>query len=86
MTANEFQDWRAYFLVQPFGNPAADFRAGVIAATIANVFGSKKASRIKPMDFFPEYQPHRQTWEDQLIIVEMLNSAFGGKDLRKRAG
>ena len=27
-------------------------------------------------------RPNTQTWKEQLIVVEMLNKKFGGKDLR----
>lgn len=86
MTANEFQEWKAFYLVEPFGNTREDQRAGVIAATIANTFKKKSATRYKPADFFPDYQPKRQSWQEQLMIVEALNAAFGGRDLRKKAG
>jgi len=84
MTAQEFQDWKAFYLVEPFGNTREDLRAGVIAATIANTFKKKSATRIKPADFFPDYKPRRQDWQEQLSMVELLNAAFGGKDLRKK--
>lgn len=86
MTAREFQAWKAFYLVEPFGNTREDHRAGIIAATIANTFKKKSATRYKPADFFPEYKPRRQDWQEQLQIVEMLNLAFGGKDLRNKAG
>lgn len=86
MTAQEFQDWKAFYLVEPFGNTREDHRAGIIAATLANTFKKKSAKRYTPADFFPDYAPRRQTWQEQLAIVEALNAAFGGRDLRKKAG
>lgn len=86
MTSAEFQDWKAFYLVEPFGGTREDHRAGVIAATIANIFKKKSAKRIKPADFFPDYAPRRQDWQTQLQVVEMLNAAFGGRDLRNKAG
>lgn len=86
MTAQEFQSWKAFYLVEPFGNTREDHRFGVVAATIANVFKKKSTNRVKPADFFPDYKPRRQDWQEQLQVVEMLNAAFGGRDLRKKAG
>lgn len=86
MTASEFQAWKAFYLVEPFGSTREDHRFGVVAATIASVFKKKSAKRIKPADFFPEYAPRRQDWQEQLQIVEVLNAAFGGRDLRNKAG
>jgi hypothetical protein len=38
---------------QPWGEYAADLRAGVIASTIANVNRSKDAPAFSPLDFMP---------------------------------
>lgn len=65
----------------------ADYRAGVIAATLANVHRSSRARPYRPEDFF--HLPSRQGggrkgWQQHLALVEMLNAAFGGRDLRKK--
>lgn len=86
MTSGEFQDWKAFYLLEPFGSNREDHRFGVVAATIANVHRTKKSAKsYQPVDFFPEFAPRRQDWQTQLAIVEMLNVAFGGRDLRKKA-
>lgn len=86
MTSAEFQAWKAFYLVEPFGSTREDHRSGVIAATIVNTFSKKSAQRVKPADFFPNYSPRRQSTDEQIKMVEMLNAAFGGRDLRKKAG
>ncbi len=55
-----------------------DYRAGIIASTIANVYSEK---RYKPEDFMPK-EKKKQTWKEQLKFVEILNTAFGGNDKR----
>jgi len=84
MTASEFQDWKAFYLLEPFGSLRDDHRAGTIAAVVANVHKKKGTTSYKATDFFPPYQPRVQEWQDQLRIVEMLNQVFGGKDLRQK--
>jgi len=59
----------------------ADYRAGIVAATIANVFRDKKQKPFKPDDFMPK-EKKKQDWQTQLQVVEMLNKALGGKDKR----
>lgn len=86
MTSAEFQAWKIFYILEPFGPIREDHRAGIVAATIANVFKKKSATNITPADFFPEFNPGRQNWQEQLEIVEMLNAAFGGRDLRVKAG
>lgn len=60
----------------------ANYRAGIIASTIANIF-CKLSKPIEPLDFF-ESKKYEQTPEDHLKIIELLNVGFGGKDLRKK--
>jgi len=83
MTSKEYEDWKAFYQVEPFGDARADYRAGVIASVVANANKKKSARRVKPLDFFPSWKRRKQSWEEQLSIVEALNVAFGGKDLRK---
>lgn len=63
-TIREFVRWVAFYGFEPWGEERADFRAGVIAATVANAFGGAKA---KPHDFMPliAKHPKRQTVEEQ---------------------
>lgn len=45
----------AYAQVEPFGPMRDDNRAGVVAATIANLFGRRKGeSAVQPIEFFPD--------------------------------
>lgn len=61
-----------------------DFRAGIIASTIANANRDpkKKPDPWTAADFMPtrngKPRQKRQTWQEQLEIVKALNAAFGG--------
>ena len=76
-------EWAIVYGLEPFGDERADLRSGVVASTIANVNREKKRKPYKPEDFLLFREKPRQSWEDQLRIVEMLNAAYGGQDLRK---
>lgn len=90
MDSRELAEWQAYAQLDPFGNARGDLRAGIVASTFANAHRDQK-KRKKPFtaqEFMPEFaqakrQP-QQTWQEQLAIVEMLNKALGGKDLRAK--
>ncbi len=65
-----------------------DLQAAIIACTIANANRDPKKQRkpFKLEDFMPKFdrsKPNEVSWKDKLTIVEILNAAFGGKDLRK---
>ncbi len=50
--SNEFNLWLAFYGREPFGYDLDNWRAGMIAATVANVTLRPKRP-FKPLDFFP---------------------------------
>lgn len=60
-------------------------RAAIVAATVANVFRGKGQRALGLDDFMPTslVTRQRQTWQEQLALVETLNKAFGGRDVRQ---
>lgn len=88
ISSRELAEWAAYFKLEPFGEERADVRAALVAATVANTARNPKKRRrpFTAQDFMPRFelkQERRQTWQEQLRIVEMFNLALGGKDLRE---
>lgn len=53
MSARTFAEWQAYCSIEPFGPQADYWRAGVIAAMIANVNRKKNQQPFTPEDFMP---------------------------------
>ena len=78
ISSRELTEWQAYYSLDPFGEDRADLRAGIIAATTANMLRAKGAKGYKPQDFMPRFEKPRQDWRDQLEIVKTLNTALGG--------
>lgn len=63
--SQEFAEWMAYSLYEPFGPEREDQRAGMVAALIANVNRDEK-KRSEPYDvedFFPRYETLMETVE-----------------------
>lgn len=58
----ELSEWAAYDQIEPFGEPRADLRAGIITATIANANRDpeKHSSPFTPDDFMPKFDPPAQ--------------------------
>ncbi len=85
MPYSEFIEWIAYSRIEPFGDERADWRAALVASVDAEVNRgrTKRKKPFQPKDFLLSFEgPKRQTWQSQLQFVELLNSAFGGKDER----
>jgi len=72
-----------YNLVHKQKKKEADFRAGIISSTLANIYRDKKKKPrpYKPKDFMPQ-KKKKQTWKKQLQMVEVFNKAMGGEDKR----
>lgn len=54
LTWHEFLEWRAYALIEPFGEDRADLRIGYAFAKMAGLF-VKRGTRLKPGDFTPSF-------------------------------
>jgi len=67
-----------------------DFRAALIASTIANVNRTKKGKAWKISDFMPKRKrrgrkgKRKQTVREQIALAKAITLAFGGKLLPKR--
>lgn len=82
----ELAEWMAFYRLEPFGEERDDLRTGIVASTVAETARDTKRRRrpYRPKDFMPQFDRMQQTWEQQLAVVEMMNRALGGKDLRRK--
>ena len=78
VSSRELAEWMAFFELEPWGTEVEDWRAGLIASTVANANRDQKRRRrpYEPQDFMPrrDIQPKgmdEQSVEDQIAIVEM---------------
>jgi hypothetical protein len=66
VSARKLREWEVYAEIEPFGAPAAFWRAGMITSMLANVNRTKKAERAyKPEDFMPKTMTPEQDREGQ---------------------
>jgi len=85
MSSSEFFEWMVLEQVEPFGEQADYLRAGIIAATLANVHRGKDHPPYKPQDFMlklkdsEEVAPKRQTSEDIGTIMRFAALAQEAK-------
>lgn len=92
ISSRELTEWMCYFAIEgPAGEDRADWRAGLVASTIANANRDPKKRRepFTPKDFMPEWgdssgsgpqnDKHQQSVEQQAGIARMLARALGGE-------
>lgn len=72
LTAEELGEWAEYFNEEPFGFPAEDLRAGILAATIARSAGAKD---VAPRDFM--LRPPTEEDEEPADPVALLKQVLG---------
>ena len=76
MPSRTLTEWMAYYEVEPFGQERADLRSGIVASTVANVFGGK-GQRSKPSDFMPRFDSNKpqQSVEQMQQVFRAFASA-----------
>ena len=83
MSSRELTEWMAFFSLEPWGTEVEDWRAGLIASTVANGYRDPKRRRkpYEPKDFMPRYEASQKTeeqsWEEQARILEMWARLLG---------
>lgn len=80
LDAREFLQWLAYHQIDPWDEERADWRAGMVAAVIANTNGGR--GKFRPSDFMPKFDQvtaDPQTPEQMLRIAMRANAALGGE-------
>jgi hypothetical protein len=55
MTAKEFGEWQALYLVEPWGEYPTYLAAGVVASTVANVNRKQDTPPFSASDFIPQF-------------------------------
>lgn len=87
-SSRELSAWMVYDSIEPIGARRLDVLAAMLMALLANVNRNPKKRRkpFKPDDFMPEWwrEPREQSLDQMLWMVNLWNTAFGGKDLRKK--
>jgi hypothetical protein len=75
MSAEEFGEWQAMYLIEPWGEWPADLRAGIIASTIANSIRTGNRKPYVVNDFMPLQQQRQQTDPDDIEPEEIFGKS-----------
>ncbi len=93
MDAREFQEWQAYFSLEPHGDERGDIQAAIIAATLANIHRSRSQQPFEVKDFLPRFggppvlhgvsgvrpPKPKQSVAQMKAVFRMVTSAAGGE-------
>jgi hypothetical protein len=78
MSAREFDDWRTYAQLEPFGEERADWRMGILASVIANANrdDKKHPNPFEPKDFMPDFaaEPEKPMTDKQLATIALFEA------------
>lgn len=87
MESREFNEWIAYWAVEPWGEVRADHRAGLIAAMCLNAQGAKIRGRaFQSSDFFDLYDAgkrRKQSGQQMLTFMRAFAETHNAKQERK---
>lgn len=72
LTAKQFQEWQAFYTLDPFGDQRGDLRSGIVSAVIANAFRSKNTNPIEPSQFMPYLERHDQSPEEMQRTLQTI--------------
>lgn len=71
LTSPQLGEWYAYLQLEPIGEQRADFRAGMVCATVANYAGKVRADGdpALPADFMPALEAYRKPPVEPLLLA-----------------
>lgn len=88
LDAAELTEWLAFDRIEPIGEPRADLRAGIIAATVANFGAHELREPRKPSDFMPLLERPEEKpvlLADPDAQAELILGAFGNCHIVRKA-
>lgn len=82
--SQELSEWMAFFELEPWGAEVDDWRAGLVAATVANTNRDPKKQRkpFLPKDFMPQRRQDPaspQSPEEQVGVMQSWARVWGNK-------
>lgn len=51
LSSSQFDEWMAFYGLEPFGEMRGDLQAGIVASTMVNLWSGKEQKKVNPGDF-----------------------------------
>lgn len=80
--SDELTEWMAFYQIEPFGDFRADYRSGIVAATLANANRTKDSRAFTPEDFMPfmtDRMTKPETTQDSKLNVARFKTMLAHK-------
>ena len=74
MTSKDIAEAMAYDRINPFGESRADYRAAIIASTVAS---AHLGSNLPPSDFMPDFSGEEKPSPQEQKVNSQVKEAFG---------
>jgi hypothetical protein len=88
LSVDEYDEWKAYYMIEPFGEEAAYFRNGQLACAIINPQLKKGRTPFKPSDFMPQIEKLKRKLMEPVqvakIHLDQIMQVFGPLGLKKK--
>lgn len=82
ISSKELSEWFVYFEMEPFGEQQQEWRAGMLASTMASLFSKTETTPQTFMrkQYLPKVEP------DEMTLTQKLDRAFSALGGKKRKG
>lgn len=92
MSNTEFEEWREFYRIEPFGIQMENHRWGIMASMYANAHRDPRKAAWKPDDFFPQdylKKEPKELSQDELksgqqMIIDQLKTMFEKKKKERK--
>lgn len=88
LTIEQYEEWKAYYMIEPFGNEADYYRTGILAAATLNPHLKRGRKPFKPTDFMPDIDKLRFKMmngkQKASHHLDQIMKVFGALGLKKR--
>jgi hypothetical protein len=78
MTSQEFTEWQAFFILEPWGHDVEYHRTGVVASMAYNIARGKNDRAISATDFIPGMEQPPEPLESVEDQISRMKRGFNG--------
>lgn len=88
MSAQQLEEWRAYYELEPWGGVRGDLQAGIVASALWNIYRDrrKRSEPFEPGDFVLSFEGEQEPASDQQEPVKQMTPEEVNRVMRMMFG